>query len=56
MRNPAQLIIIIGLIILMFAALIIDGEFGERVFGTLMTSFGFVIGYYFRKSGEQTKE
>lgn len=49
-----KMIIIIGLIILMAIALIIDGQMGERVMGVLMTSFGFIVGYFFRKTGENS--
>lgn len=50
-----QFAIVIGFILLMFLALIIDGEFGERVFASLMAAFGLVLGYFFRKS-QETKQ
>ena len=51
LSNPGQITIIIGLLVLMAIALIIDGDFGDRTFGLLIGSFGFVLGYFFRKSG-----
>lgn len=51
--NIEQLAIIIGMIVLMLVAIIIDGAFGERVFGALMTSFGLVLGYHLRKNTEK---
>lgn len=49
-NKSIQLSIVFIMGILLVMALIIDGDFGERVFGTLMTSFGFVIGYFFCKA------
>ena len=51
-----QRIIILGMLALMMAALIIDGEFGERMFGMLVAGFGLILGYFFRKSGEGKKK
>lgn len=45
-----KITLVAGLILLMGAALYIDGEFGERVFGMLMASFGVVVGYFFHKA------
>jgi len=51
-----QRIIILGMLALMMTALIIDGEFGERMFGMLVAGFGLILGYFFRKSGEEKKK
>lgn len=52
MKQVIQLVIVVGFLLLMAAALIIDGAFGERAFGMLLGGFGLVLGYFFRKSGE----
>ena len=48
-----QLIIVCGLMILLVMALIVDGKFGETVFGLTMTTLGVVLGYFFRKANEK---
>ena len=45
-----QMVIVLGMLFMMMAALIIDGDFGERVFGMLIGSFGLILGYFFRKA------
>lgn len=53
MMNINQRIIIVGMMVMMLTAIIIDGAFGERVFGTLLAAFGLILGYFFRKSGKE---
>lgn len=48
-----QLVIVIGLILMMGVTLFIDGAFGERVFGILIGTFGFCMGYYFNKANSK---
>ena len=48
-----QKIVIVGILVLMLIALIIDGEFGERVFGLLFGGLALILGYFFRKAGEK---
>jgi len=49
-RQIIQLTIVVGMLILMALAIIIDGEIGIRVFGMLLASFGLILGYFFRKA------
>lgn len=52
MKNNLQMVIVVGMIILMAMAIIIDGEMGERVFATVFGGFSLVLGYFYRKAGE----
>ena len=45
-----QMVIVLGMLFMMMAALIIDGDFGERVFAMLIGGFGLILGYFFRKA------
>jgi len=54
MNNQTLIIVVLG--VLMAMALIIDGEMGERVFASLLAGFGLILGYFFRKSGEDKKK
>lgn len=50
--SKIQMCIVLIMGLLLVISLIIDGAFGERVFGTLMVSFGLILGYFFRKANE----
>lgn len=47
-NQAIKIIIVVGILGLMLAALIIDGEMGERVFVMLMSGMALVLGYFFK--------
>lgn len=45
-----QLVIVVGIFVLMLAAMIFDGEIGLTISQVLIAGLGLILGYFFRKA------